>query len=199
MRSATTIPARLACIDALIGDNGLGKSFLLDLSWWALTRTWASTPALPPDPKLWVSIKYAVRGVDGTVSLVIAHYNKASQIWAPKPGLLPIPGIVVYVRVDGSVSVWDPARNHWRSDPARQASYHFRASEVWEGLDLASSPNANPKRVCEGLERDGVSWQENRKPQFHALGAILEKLSPPGEPIRIRPPRRVFLGEGPWR
>ncbi|WP_218969708.1 hypothetical protein, partial [Candidatus Synechococcus spongiarum] len=23
-----------------IGDNGLGKSFLLDVAWWALTRKW---------------------------------------------------------------------------------------------------------------------------------------------------------------
>ena len=25
----------------LAGDNGLGKTFLLDIAWWALTRTWA--------------------------------------------------------------------------------------------------------------------------------------------------------------
>jgi hypothetical protein len=29
------------------GDNGLGKSFLLELAWWALTRTRAGPPALP--------------------------------------------------------------------------------------------------------------------------------------------------------
>lgn len=31
----------------LTGDNGLGKSFLLDIAWWALTRTWAHMPAAP--------------------------------------------------------------------------------------------------------------------------------------------------------
>ena len=25
----------------LTGDNGLGKTFLLDIAWWVLTRTWA--------------------------------------------------------------------------------------------------------------------------------------------------------------
>ena len=27
------------------GDNGLGKTFLLDIAWWVLTRTWARHPA----------------------------------------------------------------------------------------------------------------------------------------------------------
>ncbi|OSM02198.1 AAA family ATPase [Magnetofaba australis] len=27
-------------LNILTGDNGLGKSFLLDIAWWALTRRW---------------------------------------------------------------------------------------------------------------------------------------------------------------
>ena len=27
--------------ELLTGDNGLGKSFVLDIAWWALTRTWS--------------------------------------------------------------------------------------------------------------------------------------------------------------
>ena len=35
-------------LNVITGDNGLGKSFLLDIAWWALTRTWArGMPALP--------------------------------------------------------------------------------------------------------------------------------------------------------
>ncbi len=34
-------------LNLIAGDNGLGKSFLLDLAWWALTRTWAGAVALP--------------------------------------------------------------------------------------------------------------------------------------------------------
>ena len=26
----------------LTGDNGLGKTFLLDIAWWVLTQTWSS-------------------------------------------------------------------------------------------------------------------------------------------------------------
>ena len=31
----------------ITGDNGLGKSFLLEASWWALTGTWHAHPAVP--------------------------------------------------------------------------------------------------------------------------------------------------------
>ena len=34
-------------VNLITGDNGLGKSFLLDIAWWALTRTWAHYPARP--------------------------------------------------------------------------------------------------------------------------------------------------------
>ena len=27
-------------LNLLTGDNGLGKSFLLDIAWWAMTRKW---------------------------------------------------------------------------------------------------------------------------------------------------------------
>ena len=34
-------------LNLLTGDNGLGKSFVLDLAWWALTRNADPVPALP--------------------------------------------------------------------------------------------------------------------------------------------------------
>ncbi len=34
-------------LNLLTGDNGLGKSFVLDIAWWALTKTWSGQPAWP--------------------------------------------------------------------------------------------------------------------------------------------------------
>ena len=34
-------------LNVLTGDNGLGKSFVLDVAWWALTGAWVGRPALP--------------------------------------------------------------------------------------------------------------------------------------------------------
>jgi hypothetical protein len=183
-------------INVIAGDNGLGKSFLLDLAWWALTRTWAGVPALPPITNERATIEYVVRGAAKTADPVVSHFSRENQSWPLKQARPTMPGIVVYIRIDGGFSVWDPARNYWRNDPGRPAAYHFKSAEVWEGLDLQSANTGLPQRVCEGLERDWLSWQEGKKHQFQALKAVLEKLSPQGEPIKVGPPQRVFIGEG---
>lgn len=46
-------------INFLAGDNGLGKSFLLDAAWWALTRTWARRVLLPHAHPSKPEIEYA--------------------------------------------------------------------------------------------------------------------------------------------
>lgn len=176
-------------LSLIAGDNGLGKSFLLDLAWWALTRTWAGSVARPMATKK-ATIGYLVKGKGAAAKPVTSDFHRPDSSW-PLPQARPVmPGIVVYIRIDGGFSVWDPARNYWRTDPSRPAAYHFKADEVWNGLDV------NGQRVCEGLERDWVNWQEGRKPQFRALEKVLEVMSPALEPLRAGQPQRVFIGEG---
>lgn len=176
-------------LNLITGDNGLGKSFLLDLAWWALTRTWANTIALPMGSGK-ASIEYVVTGKVGAAKPVKSEYKRDDNSWPLKQSRPAMPGIVVYVRIDGGFSVWDPARNYWRTDKDRPAAYHFAAEDVWNGLDL------NGQRVCEGLERDWINWQEGRKPQFRILEEVLHALSPVDEPLRAGAPQRIFLGEG---
>jgi len=177
-------------INLIAGDNGLGKSFLLDLAWWALTRTWAGAVAMPAPSARKSTIEYAVKGVAKAAAPVSSTFRRADESWPLKAARPAMPGIVIYIRIDGGFSVWDPARNYWRTDPGRPAAYHFQAPEVWDGLDVKG------QRVCEGLERDWVNWQEGRKPQFKVLEEVLRVLSPPAEPLRVGQPQRVFLGEG---
>ena len=138
-------------INFITGDNGMGKSFLLDVAWWAMTRTWPLRRDLRPPtrPDLPDKLGYALprRGAaDPTISF---SYSKASspepfkwtssfdreqQEWPVKAARPAIPGLVVYAQVDGSFSVWDPARNYWKGkDPVRPPAYHFRPHEVWAG------------------------------------------------------------------
>lgn len=177
-------------INLIAGDNGLGKSFLLDLAWWALTRTWAGQVALPAPSSKKASIEYVVRGVAKAAEPVVSTFRRTDETWPLDAKRPPIPGIVVYIRIDGGFSVWDPARNYWRTDPGRPSAYHFQAADVWNGLDVKG------QRVCEGLERDWVNWQEGRKPQFQALEEVLRVISPPSEPLRVGQPQRLFVGEG---
>jgi len=184
-------------LNVLTGDNGVGKSFLLDTAWWALTRTWAGNPALPRDGAKKATISYALRGKTREAEAVVSTYRFAEQEWPLKATRPAMTGIVVYARVDGGFSVWDPARNYWRNAPSlgisdreRPASYDFDHQSVWSGLAV------NGKQACEGLIRDWVSWQKGNDPEFDLLARILEELSVPEEPLRIGPPRRVRLGEG---
>ena len=45
-------------LNLITGDNGLGKSFLLDVAWWALTRRW------PHDLNPLLTSGYAARPTD---------------------------------------------------------------------------------------------------------------------------------------
>ena len=126
-------------LNLITGDNGLGKSFLLDLAWWALTRTWANAAALPMGTGP-ATIEYAIKGTTGSAKPVVSSYKFEESTWPLKQSRPSIPGIVVYIRVDGGFSVWDPARNYWRTDKDRPLSYQFNADDVWNGLDLTSSP-----------------------------------------------------------
>jgi len=177
-------------LNLITGDNGLGKSFLLDVAWWALTRTWSGNVALPSPGRQKASIEYHVTGSRGASQPIFSQFRRNDESWPLQAGKPSMPGIVVYIRIDGGFSVWDPARNYWRNDPGRPSAYHFQADQVWNGLDL------NGQRVCEGLERDWLSWQEGRKPQFQVLEEVLKVISPPNEPLRVGAPQRIFLGEG---
>lgn len=184
-------------LNVLTGDNGLGKTFLLDIGWWALTRTWVDPeqPAWPRpgDRQSSPRIAYAVQG-SGKVSEFESVYSWKEQRWPQKGHRPPKPGLVLYMRVDGSFAVWDPARNDYReaptkdvSTPDRPPAFIFDRESVWKGLGPIE------KSVCEGLERDWITWQNGRDPAFDDLCTALRRLSSdsgeilqPGKPIRMR-------------
>jgi hypothetical protein len=174
-------------VTLITGDNGLGKTFLLETAWWALTGEWAGVPALPQSsskrpPKLIFQISVA-KGAGPPASVV---YDSKSQTWT-KPSRRPtISGLIVYARVDGSFAVWDPIKRR-HSAPVIQAyaqSEHvFSKEEVWDGSGT----------FIEGLIRDWVRWQSRPDEYaFKTLKRVLALMSPPdlgilqpGNPIRL--------------
>lgn len=186
-------------LNLFTGDNGLGKTFLLDVVWWALTGTWAGNPAWPQRGKGETpEISYHLIGKTGpTKDATTSRYDFAHQAW-PRPKARPVmPGLVIYVRVDGSFSVWDPARNYWKAmqvkgvdQPDRPSAYHFTPDNIWNGLE------DEKKVLCNGLIRDWVTWQnqpdQHEGSPFKLLSNVIEKLSPhpsewmrPGKPVRV--------------
>jgi hypothetical protein len=154
-------------INLITGDNGLGKSFLLDVAWWVLTRTWAR-PMVIPKPGAAAAISYAYsKNTKGGYSFR-STYDPAGMRWTVKTSRPPIPGLILYAQVDGGFSVWDPMRNYWKKDaPDRPNAFLFTPEEVWSG-------NAH----CKGLIDDWALWQAGNDQSFHLLQQVLIALSP---------------------
>ena len=173
-------------LNLITGDNGLGKTFLLDLSWWALTQGWAERPATPSDASSseLPYIKFAVGDTEsGSVRANYAADTDAWEIQSQRPALS---GLVVYAMLDGSFAVWDPANRSLSGvgDSTQRPSFKFTRHEVWDGKP----------RQLEGLIRDWVKWQQRPDlyPAYSTFQAVLNRVFPPdlgplqiGRPVRI--------------
>jgi hypothetical protein len=176
-------------LNLITGDNGLGKSFLLDIAWWALTRTWARGLVLPSPQQRKPRIAYRYTKATRPSYSYESTYDRKAERWPVSYGRPAIPGLVLYAQVDGGFSVWDPARNYWKTEsPDRPSSYLFAPHEVWEG-----------NKYCEGLIRDWASWQREGGAAFDMLTKVLQVLSPPGEESLVPGELRKLSVEDPKR
>jgi len=173
-------------LNLVTGDNGLGKTFLLDIAWWALTQEWAEKPIIPLDrtaSDVWVKFLVATSSEARPVN---AKFDRSSFQWQ-KPKQLPaMSSLVIYGRVDGSFAVWDPANAGLSGalTPGQRRSVVFTREEVWNG----KAPQ------IEGLIRDWVKWQSrpDKYPAFHTFEKVLKRIGPPdlGD-ISIDEPQRI--------
>jgi hypothetical protein len=206
-------------LNVLTGDNGLGKSFVLDVAWWALTGTWVDRPVLPQSSREEAAtIGGEVDNKSDDHRTFSSRFIRVTQSWEPRfhtGSIDPVPGHephdvnaptwisgsapVLYVRSCGAFSVWDPIRNlraltaePFRSVVAPQI-YNFSFNDVWDGLQIAD------KTVCNGLVRDWVEWQleapEDRTGPFRMLRNVLKSLSHPSEEIVPGKPVRLYVDD----
>ena len=197
-------------VNLLTGDNGLGKSFLLDVVWWALTRRWprevnrrmtSGHPARPHSDSGPSTIRYGLGyrlGRDLKYADNKASFSRSDQVWLWEArGQPAFEGLVVYAHADGSFSVWDFARNYWlqRSESGHYENrppYVFTEAEVWDGLRHTVDGRSVP--VCNGLLYDWSRWIQAKDDNAKSMASVLRALSPgqgpghvlkPGSPIRI--------------
>ena len=172
-------------MNLLTSDNSLGKSFLLDIAWWAMTRKWPAEI----NPKLTAG-KKALPASDGEAKISFSFTGKTreesyessflrkEQTWSGRLGRPANPGLVLYAMSDGSFAVWDPHRNYWITRAGldvqeRVPAYVFSPKEVWDGLQ-----DEKGGWLCNGLIRDWAGWQKERGAPFKHLKQVLEVLSP---------------------
>jgi len=207
-------------LNVLTGDNGLGKTFVLDVLWWVLTTTWAGEKAFPwrppvpdwtglgvlgnggPEPELCPTITAAFPGPDETPLRIPSTWDLESQewmrpLWHETRAKLRPRSLVVYARIDGSYAVWD---SYYVKDSGAIADFAEAAvvldnREVWDGKEVPDGDGPGGKRtVIQGLIADWVSWQQRaRSDEFEALRRVLHALSSPDEPLTLGEPTRVHL------
>lgn len=176
-------------LNILTGDNGLGKSFLLDVAWWTLTRRWprdlnhkltSGYPARPSNPKKPATIEFTLTSKTGREVCYSSSYVPREEAWTGRAGRPWNPGLVIYAHADGSFSVWDPARNYWKRRgnvdvQERVPGYVFSPQEVWDGLDV--DIEGRVAVVCNGLIRDWAGWIKQNGSEAKRMASLLHQLS----------------------
>jgi len=168
-------------VNLFTGDNGLGKSFILESAWYALSETWTSFSAYPRpnanrnEPK----IVFQIHSELGRLTQNESVYNWDRQEWVSRDNTPAIPGLLIYARIDGAFAVWDPARDYW-ANPEKKLSKPivFTREQIWNGLK--DTIGGRTIFVANGLMADWILWQNSPEKQpFATLKSVLKRLSPP--------------------
>lgn len=186
-------------LNIITGDNSLGKTFILECIWWALTGEWLDQPVFPRRnvEKNKPKIEFSISTEDGSPESFSVSYDWDTQKWKTPAQRRVLPGLVIYARFDGSFAIWDPARAaQIRADESWNGPQHIFLSRkgIWDGAS-ADDRVGRERRLCNGLLRDWVSWQTGGaryREHYHALVSCLKLLSPsrdepltPGDPTRV--------------
>ena len=198
-------------MNLLTGDNGLGKSFLLDVAWWTLTGRWprevnrrmtCGFPARPYDREKSASIHLRYHSKNESVPCR-SEYIRAEDVWDHTAVRSSPPCLVIYAHADGSFSVWDSSRQYrrqWESSVIlheRGYAYVFTEAEVWDGL--RNHVDGKVIHICNGLLYDWSAWLRAKDDNnAKIMASALRALSPGqdrGEAIEPGPPMRLSIDD----
>lgn len=192
-------------VNLITGGNGLGKSFLLDTAWYALTRVWpqelddrvaSGYEACPRDRKKSARIGFTFTDKSDSVSYGVS-YSPRNESWQGQPWRPWSHSIVIYARADGSFLVWDPVRNYWKAIDGVDMSmslpgYAFTDTEISDGLHI----NVNDEKIpiCSGLLSDWSLWLSTNDENARMMEAALNVLASsqyPGGALKLGPVVRL--------
>lgn len=155
----------------MTGDNGLGKTLILDVVWWILTGEWSERSILPfqkykrmgsPD------VRHSFRDQNSRKFIMERKYDWTKKSWSSDPRAQSISTICIYARVDGSFAVFGRTPTSFQSDRSLDV-INLESREIWDGK----------AGLIEGIVRDWSHWQMSpSQEKFDVFKGILEHLSP---------------------
>ena len=198
-------------INAFTGDNGLGKTFLLDLIWFAVSNEWPAhaNPAMtcgsmarPSRPDIRATLDYVISSGNSTKGAVRRlEFDRESQKWKGRASIHEEAGCVIYSLSDGSFCIWDPVRNGRRQKDRQNydPSLVVTPSEVWQGQQKFDRSNVGGTKTyytIQGIISDWMLWQTNRDSrEIQVLERLLGMISPDYMKIGIGDPQKISIEE----
>jgi hypothetical protein len=167
----------------ITGDNGLGKSFLLDFTWWAATGSWAGRMIMPQKAgaKAVPELQYTLSGSSDRLSIFKSKFDVTEYSWLRPKEAMTVEAVAVFSRADGSFALADPVRSKFNQRTS--------TTEVLTAQDVREGRGG----LIGGLLRDWLAWQTSADQKtFDRFTSVLTRLSPedlglltPGDPVRL--------------
>lgn len=185
-------------LNLITGDNGLGKTFLLDAAWFVLSGQWAEFPSHPRADADKDDVRITFQLTDRSEQVAkrdVILYDWDRQQWNPCASAFSS-ALAIYARVDRSFAVWDPVRGRLPipAGASRPLSpLILNKEEVWAGIKEEVRGKMGDRALCNGLLWDWIHWQNTpRTSHFDLFTRMLRQLShgfqepmKPGDPVRI--------------
>lgn len=204
-------------LNVLTGDNGIGKTFVLETIWATITtildgisgfRGIGTSPSeigalfehrdgpnvdFTPQAT-WSFDRLQQQWVRGwhlgrrTPGFKTKEHKTDEAQWRPQ-------SLVLYVKADGAISIWDSyiARSKIANFP--EAAIELSSSAVWDGLQRIDPKSGSKQMICPGFIEDVARWQGAKSPEFAMLSEVLGVLSSPDIPIAFDASVRVSLSD----
>lgn len=176
-------------VNVLTGNNGTGKSFLLNTVWWAITGTW------PNSINRNVMAGYTARPTSHDTAQIsftlnddvhpyVSTFHRRQQEWRGTNKRPVQDGVVVYAMSDGNFAVWDSYRKE-------RPAHVFSHSDILDGLYTK-----NGTCVCNGFIRDVDGWKKENGEALHVFEDLLHQMSmSTSDHLTLGPLTRISLDD----
>jgi len=167
-------------LNIITGDNGFGKTLLLECIWWALSGNWPQLQVIPKKGFDKASIAFNLMQTDGKQSdKEHISFNFETQRWPENKRYPDLSGLVLYARVDGSFAIWDPVKGRLLPPIGffvKGSPMVFTKSEILDGKSEITD-EGRKRTIFNGLIHDWVNWQISSNRSFLLMKDIVEILT----------------------